>query len=524
MIDLSFVPPLVGTVAGIGIFGAFMNSCYKKAPPTEAIVVTGLGHKEPKVVSGKGVFVVPIIHRADRLSMRVLKLDVKTPDTGVKTSEGVPLWIDSVVTAQVYSPSSTITQEELNDCGYNSKEEYIRARQQAAISNFLGMKEDAINDKINDVLQGNLREIVAEMTVNEVLTKRKEFASRVLENARPDLAKIGLEIVTFNIQDIRDAIDSCGKQHGVVEAIGVQREMEVKKEAEIARANAERDIIIAKAKAKEEANARTVLSEKTIAEDANKLNLKKAELRAMEDKANVDAAAAGEIQKQVQLKVLKERTADAEIAEQEKKIIRAEKEAEVTRRKLNAEIREQADAKKYADNASAEAMRYEAEQKALAEKARRQAESDAKLYETTKASEAAKVAADANRYAAEQEAEGIRARGEAEAQAIRAKAIAEAEGIEKKAIAQAKMGEASKLEMMYNILPQVAHEIAGILSGVDNVTLYGTDTASQLMGATTQQLSQFMKSMQDGTGLKDFSPAALAGATIGASVGENIKK
>ena len=86
------------------------------------------------------------------------------------------------------------------------------------------------------------------------------------------------------------------------------------------------------------------------------------------------------------------------------------------------------------------------------------------------------------------------------------------------------MGEASKLEMMYNILPQVAHEIAGILSGVDNVTLYGTDTASQLMGATTQQLNQFMKSMQDGTGFKDFNPAALAGATIGASVGENIKK
>ena len=60
MVDLSFVTPLVGTIAGIGIFGAFMNSCYKKAPPTEAIVVTGLGHKEPKVVSGKGVFVVPI--------------------------------------------------------------------------------------------------------------------------------------------------------------------------------------------------------------------------------------------------------------------------------------------------------------------------------------------------------------------------------------------------------------------------------------------------------------------------------
>lgn len=119
-----------------------------------------------------------------------MKMDVKTPETGVKTSEGVPLWIDSVVTAQVYSDNSSISDDEIQELGAKSKAEYITARQQMAISNFLGMEEEEINEKVNDVLQGNLREIVAEMSVMDVLTKRKEFAQRVMENSRPDLASL----------------------------------------------------------------------------------------------------------------------------------------------------------------------------------------------------------------------------------------------------------------------------------------------------------------------------------------------
>ena len=88
--------------------------CYRKAPPNEALVVTGVGHKEPKVVTGRGTIVLPILQRSDRLTMRMMKLDVKTPSTGVKTSEGVPLWMDSVVTVQVYSNTSTLTDGEID--------------------------------------------------------------------------------------------------------------------------------------------------------------------------------------------------------------------------------------------------------------------------------------------------------------------------------------------------------------------------------------------------------------------------
>ena len=220
---------IAAIVAALVVF-AFL--CYKKAPPTQAIVVTGFGLARPKVVCGRGVFVLPIVQRADRLNMRLLKIDVKTPETGVKTKEGVSLWLDSVVTVQVYSENSTVSDEEVRNAGYDDVKKYINSRQQSAISNFLGMDEAHINEKINDVLQGNLREIVSEMTVDQILTNRKQMAVSVVENARPDLAKMGLEVVTFNVQDVKDAVDAMGHNHGVIEAIGVEQE-----ELEIGRAH-----------------------------------------------------------------------------------------------------------------------------------------------------------------------------------------------------------------------------------------------------------------------------------------------
>ena len=257
---------------------AFCFLCYKKAPPTQAIVVTGFGLSRPKVVCGRGVFVLPIVQRADRLNMRLLKIDVKTPETGVKTKEGVSLWLDSVVTVQVYSENSTVSDEEVRNAGYDDIRKYINSRQQAAISNFLGMDEAHINEKINDVLQGNLREIVSEMTVDQILTNRKQMAVSVVENARPDLAKMGLEVVTFNVQDVKDAVDAMGHNHGVIEAIGVEQEELVKKRASIAKAEAERDVSCAKAAAAMAANEKEIEAQTAIAQRNNELELAKSKL------------------------------------------------------------------------------------------------------------------------------------------------------------------------------------------------------------------------------------------------------
>ena len=348
---------------------AFCFLCYKKAPPTQAIVVTGFGLSRPKVVCGRGVFVLPIVQRADRLNMRLLKIDVKTPETGVKTKEGVSLWLDSVVTVQVYSENSTVSDEEVRNAGYDDIRKYINSRQQSAISNFLGMDEAHINEKINDVLQGNLREIVSEMTVDQILTNRKQMAVSVVENARPDLAKMGLEVVTFNVQDVKDAVDAMGHNHGVIEAIGVEQEELVKKRASIAKAEAERDVSCAKA-------------------------------------AAADANAAGMIQTNLRAKEVKESEADAEIARQKKMVDLAAQEAEVQQRKLDAEVRKQADAELYRRQKEAEAQKYEAERAAEAAKFAKQQE------------------AEGIALVGKAEAEAIRQKGLAEAEAMKQKAEA----------------------------------------------------------------------------------------------------
>ena len=443
---------------------AFCFLCYKKAPPTQAIVVTGFGLSRPKVVCGRGVFVLPIVQRADRLNMRLLKIDVKTPETGVKTKEGVSLWLDSVVTVQVYSENSTVSDEEVRNAGYDDIRTYINSRQQSAISNFLGMDEAHINEKINDVLQGNLREIVSEMTVDQILTNRKQMAVSVVENARPDLAKMGLEVVTFNVQDVKDA----------VEAIGVEQEELVKKRASIAKAEAERDVSCAKAAAAMAANEKEIEAQTAIAQRNNELELAKSKLKAEADKAAADANAAGMIQTNLRAKEVKESEADAEIARQKKMVDLAAQEAEVQQRKLDAEVRKQADAELY----------------------RRQKEAEAQKYEAERAAEAAK-------FAKQQEAEGIALVGKAEAEAIRQKGLAEAEAMKQKAEAYKQYNDAAVAEMMIKVLPEIARSVAQPLSSIDKVSIIGGDASgvSGVSGNVPVLMAQTMEAMKEATGI-----------------------
>ena len=430
----------------------FSFLCYKKAPPTQAIVVTGFGLSRPKVVCGHGVFVLPVVQRADRLNMRLLKIDVKTPETGVKTKEGVSLWLDSVVTVQVYSENSTVSDEEVRNAGYDDIKKYINSRQQAAISNFLGMDEAHINEKINDVLQGNLREIVSEMTVDQILTNRKQMAVSVVENARPDLAKMGLEVVTFNVQDVKDAIDAQGHNHGVIEAIGVEQEELVKKRASIAKAEAERDVSCAKAAAAMAANEKEIEAQTAIAQRNNELELAKSKLKAEADKAAADAQAAGMIQTNLRAKEVKESEADAEIARQKKMVDLAAQEAEVQQRKLDAEVRKQADAELYRRQKEAEAQKYEAERAA---------------------------------------------------EAIRRKGLAEAEAMKQKAEAYKQYNDAAVAEMMIKVLPEIAKSVAQPLASIDKVSIIGGDASgvSGVSGNVPVLMAQTMEAMKEATGI-----------------------
>ena len=188
-----------------------------------------------------------------------------------------------------------------------------------AASNFLNKNEDYIRNSVGDVLEGNVREIIGQMRLEDIVQDRKMFAEKVQENAAPDMARMGLEIVSFNVQNVTD-------EGNVIENLGIDRVVSISKSAQISRAESERDIEVAKANATKQANDARIEAETAIAERNNELEIKKQELKRAADVKKAEADAAYEIQQQEQRKTIEITTADANIAKQEKEIELREKE------------------------------------------------------------------------------------------------------------------------------------------------------------------------------------------------------
>lgn len=367
-----------------------------------------------------------------------------------------------------------------------------------AASNFLNKNEDYIRTSVVDVLQGNVREIIGQMKLEEIVQDRKKFADKVQENAAPDMAKMGLDIVSFNVQNVTD-------NGNVIENLGIDRVVSISKSAQISRAESERDIAVAKANAEKEANDAKVASETAIAEQNNALEIKKQELKKQSDIKKAEADAAYEIQEQEQRKTIEIATADANIAKQEKEAEIKEKEIAVKEKSLDAEVKKQADAEKYARMQKADADKYEAEQRAEAEK-------------ITKLKEAEAIKA---RSIAE--AEGTKAKGIAEAEAIKAKGLAEAEAMEKKADAMAKYGKAAMTDMIIKVLPQMAEAIAKPLESIDKVSIIGgagDSGMSAISDNVPQVLAKTIESVKETTGF-DLTEVMKAN-TYDAKVNNNI--
>ena len=229
------------------------------------------------------------------------------------------------------------------------------------------------------------------MRLEDIVQDRKMFAEKVQENAAPDMARMGLEIVSFNVQNVTD-------EGNVIENLGIDRVVSISKSAQISRAESERDIAVAKANATKQANDARIEAETAIAERNNELEIKKQELKRAADVKKAEADAAYEIQQQEQRKTIEITTADANIAKQEKEIELREKEIAVKEKTLDADIRKQAEAEKYATQQKADAQLYQ-----------RQKEAEAKQFEIQKQAEAKKAQAEADRFAKEQEAEAVKA-------------------------------------------------------------------------------------------------------------------
>lgn len=443
---------------------ALLCAGYVKAPPDMAFIISGI-RKKSRIVIGKACIRIPFFERLDKLNLRLIPIDVKTSNA-VPTADYININVDATVNVKI-----------------SNEPERLRL----AAENFLNKNTEYIASVAREVLEGNVREIVGKMKLEEMVSDRQKFANLVKENAEPDLAAMGLDIVSFNVQNFVDGNE-------VIENLGIDNIVRIKKSAAIARAESERDIKVAQANANKEANDASVAAETEIAKKQNELAIKKSELQMESDTKKAMADAAYEIQKEEQRKTIEIATANADIARQEREIELKQKEVAVTEQALEAEIKKKAEADKYATQQKADAELYQ-----------RQKDAEAKQFEAQREAEARKAQAEADRFEKEQEAAGIRAVGEAEASAIQAKGIAEAEAMEKKAEAYAKYNKAAVAEMMIKVLPDIAGKIAEPLTQIDKITIIGGGEGSngveQVAGNVPAVMAKLFESMKETTGI-----------------------
>ena len=499
------------TIIGISV-GALillvvvLLSMYVKAPPSVAYILSGL-KKTPRLLIGTGGFKVPIIERLDKLFLGELSVDVKT-SMPVPTHDFIDVMVDAVCKVRV-----------------NPNEEGIRL----ASKNYLNLDPTSIARSVKDSLEGNMREVIGAISLQGLVTDRDAFSDQIQQKAAKDMAKLGLEILSCNIQNITD-------QKGLIEGLGADNTYKIRKDAAITKANAEKDIAIAESEAKKLANDVRVKAETEIAERNNELAIKQADLQKQSDTKRAEADAAYKIQEQEQLKTINIKTVDAEIERTKRAQILADEEIKVTENKLKASVNAQADAQRYNTEVDAQARKFKIETDAQAVLEQQKREAEAKAYLAEQEARAIKAEADAKKYAALQEAEGIKAKGEAEAAATQAILQAEAEGIRAKGDAEAeamdKKAEAFKksefaklemiLEMQKTVLPQVAENVAKPMSQIGDVTIYGT-TGTELGGISNNVPSVMKQSfdiVKDVTGV-DLADVMKAN-TIEAKVTKNV--
>lgn len=453
---LPFLIPAVIVIAVIVV----LCSGYLKAPPDMAYLISGVG-KKPRILIGKAGIKIPFFERVDRLFLGAIQIDVKT-SSSVPTAEFINVKVDSYVNVRVGQTDEMMA---------------------LAAQNFLNSDRDTIGQKVRDLLEGNIREIVGQMNLTDMVSDRKAFSEKVQENAVPDLARFGLELISFNVQNFSD-------ENGVINDLGIDNIEQIRKAAAIAKSDAQREIAIAEAENAKQANDAKVKAAEEIAARNNDLAIKQAQLQKEADTQKAIAAAAMEIEAENQRKARGVAATNADIAKAERESELKKQQIELKERELDALVRKQADADKYAAEKKAEADLVARQKKAEADRYEQEQKAEAEKFAALQRAEAAKAEADAIKYKAMAEAEGIAAVG-----------AAEAEAIDKKAEAQKKMGEASILEMYFDMLPKAVANAAAPLTNVDRITMYGDSNSTKMVGDVMKSTNQVMEAIQGATGI-----------------------
>ncbi|MDM5226514.1 flotillin family protein [Cytobacillus sp. NJ13] len=470
---------MIWVVIGIAVFlliallGVFVTK-YRTAGPDEALIVTGsyLGSKNVhvdesgnkiKIIRGGGTFVLPVFQQAEPLSLLSSKLEVTTPE--VYTEQGVPVMADGTAIIKIGGSIGEIA---------------------TAAEQFLGKSKEDRENEAKEVLEGHLRSILGSMTVEEIYKNRDKFSQEVQRVASQDLAKMGLIIVSFTIKDVRD-------KNGYLDSLGRPRIAQVKRDADIATAEAEKETRIKRAEAAKDAQKAELERATEIAEAEKENQMKMADYRREQDIAKARADQAYDLETARAKQEVTEHEMQIRIIERQKQIELEEKEILRRERQYDSEVKKKADADRYA-----------VEQAAEAEKKKQIAEADANQYriESQARAEAERVRADGMAKADSQ-----RAQGESEAEIIRLKGLAEAEAKRKIAEAFEQYGQAAMMDMVINMLPEYAKQLASPLSNIDKITVVDTGSdsnnggANKVTGYATNLMSTMQESLKASSGI-----------------------
>lgn len=412
----NLLPAAVGIMAVVLVF----ESCWRKCPPDKLMIVSGAG--KMRSVSGKGTFVIPLLQRVDTLSLGAVQVQLTT-ENDIPTQDAILIHACAVANFQIGQTPELI---------------------ETASKNYLNLDKEEMTRQVTEVMLGKMREVIGQMDLKELMRDRESFNAKVFGGSKDDLANLGLELRTFNVQDFSDS-------QGIIRSMGADQAAEIKKEAELAQIKAAEEVAIRQ----------------------NQLDLKQADLKKQADKAKAEAdmvKATVTAEKQRELYIAQQ---EAEIAAETKKVELAERQADVRERELNATVKKQA-----------EAARIE-----------RQNQSDAELYSAQKDAEGIQARAKA-------EAEATRLKGESEGVAEKAHGEGVAAGIKAQAEAYNGMDNPYLLANRYiDIMPKVAEQVAKPLTAVDSIKMYGSGNAQKLVKETTSIVDQVASGLKDSTGI-----------------------
>lgn len=446
---------VVAVVAVVFILIQTVGRMLRKVGPNQALIVYGAGGT--KVITGGSHFVLPLYQRAQEFSLELMSFDV-APSQDLYTTQGVAVNVEAVTQIKVRSDEESV---------------------KTAAEQFLSKRQEEREGLIRLVMEGHLRGIVGQLTVEELVKDPENVGSKMLKTVTPDMEKMGLEVISFTIKDVRD-------KNEYITNMGRPQIAQIKKQADIAAALAQRDTQIQQANASREAAvAKSSADQERVkaeaeslglqAESQRNLSLKKAAFDAEVKKQQATADKTYDIQANLmQQQVV---TESVKVTEAEKNAQIKVQQAEIQRRELElqATIQKAAEAERRRVETVAEAERQrltlEAQGQADAAKARGLGD------------------AEANRARGLAEAEVIRAKGLAEAEVIRAKGEAEADAMKVKAAAFHEYNQAAVLDKLLTGMPEIVRAIAEPLSKVDKVTIVSTGSSNGTNGLGASRLT-----------------------------------